>query len=209
LKESAWRSLKAQGQEDYEAIDHCLASPRLHCGLVILCVLYPLNLSTHGVCHIQHTRNGSSRPLLCEISLSPSDLRSLTSHFSSQPALLTTPRLGVLLVVLVISFVFPLIFRKNIVDKDGHPIPPGPLLRYAFLRRYPERALRAWARAYGPLLSVWMGNQLFVVISDARVAKDLLVSNGAIFSSRRQYFMKNRTILRGRAITATSYNDTW
>jgi Cytochrome P450 len=102
-----------------------------------------------------------------------------------------------------------MILRRNIVDKDGHPIPPGPLFRYAFLRRYPERALRAWSRAYGPLFSVWMGNQLVVVISDARIAKDLLVSNGAIFSSRRLYFMKNQTILRGRAITATPYNDTW
>jgi cytochrome P450 len=83
------------------------------------------------------------------------------------------------------------------------------LLRYAFLRRYPERALQAWARTYGPLFSVWMGNQLFVVVSDARIAKDLLVSNGAIFSSRKQFFMKNQTILRGRAITATPYNDTW
>jgi len=102
-----------------------------------------------------------------------------------------------------------LIFRRHIEDKDGHPIPPGPWFRYAFLRRYPERALQAWANTYGPLFSVFMGNQLFVVISDARVAKDLLVSNGAIFSSRRQYFMKNQTILRGRAITATAYNDTW
>ena len=122
---------------------------------------------------------------------------------------LSASRLYVLLVVLAVSFVLPFFFRRNLVDKDGHPIPPGPLLRYAFLRRYPERALRAWARTYGPLFSVWMGNQLFVVVSDARVAKDLLVSNGAIFSSRKKYFMKNQTILRGRAITATPYNDTW
>jgi cytochrome P450 len=54
-----------------------------------------------------------------------------------------------------------------------------------------------------------MGNQLFVVISDARIAKDLLVSNGAIFSSRKPYFMKSQTILRGRAITSSPYNDTW
>jgi hypothetical protein len=54
-----------------------------------------------------------------------------------------------------------------------------------------------------------MGNQLFVVISDARIAKDLLVSNGAIFSSRKQYFIKSQTILRGRGITATPYNDKW
>ena len=54
-----------------------------------------------------------------------------------------------------------------------------------------------------------MGNQLFVVISDARIAKDLFVSNGAIFSSRKQYFMKSQTILRGRGITSTAYSDKW
>jgi len=131
----------------------------------------------------------------------------LLGFLSTTP--LSVSKLSILLVVLALFFISPFIFRRNLVDKDGHPLPPGPLFRYAFLRRYPERALRTWARAYGPLFSVWMGNQLFVVISDARVAKDLLVSNGSIFSSRRLYFMKNQTILRGRAITATPYNDTW
>ena len=127
----------------------------------------------------------------------------------SQSTPLSASRICVLLVVLVLSFVISFLPRRSLVDKDGHPIPPGPFLRYAFLRHYPERTLLAWARTYGPLFSVWMGNQLFVVISDARIAKDILVSNGAIFSSRKQYFMKSRTILRGRAITATPYNDTW
>ena len=127
----------------------------------------------------------------------------------SQATPLSASKLCALLVVLTLSFILPLFLRRSLVDKDGHPIPPGPLLRYAFLRRYPERALRAWAITYGPLFSVWMGNQLFVVVSDARIAKDLLVSNGAIFSSRKPYFMKNQTILRGRAITATPYSDTW
>ena len=96
-----------------------------------------------------------------------------------------------------------------LVDNDGHSIPPGPLLRYAFLRCYPELALRAWTRTYGSLFSVWMGHQLFVVVLDAHIARDLFVSNGAIFSSCKPYFMKNKTILCGRAITATPYNDTW
>ncbi|KAJ3481079.1 hypothetical protein NLI96_g7909 [Meripilus lineatus] len=103
----------------------------------------------------------------------------------------------------------PHIFRKNLVDKDGNPIPPGPLLRYAFLRRYPERALHAWSKKYGPLFSLWMGNQLFVVISDARVARELYVAHGAIFSSRKNYFMKNQVILRGRGITASQYGEKW
>lgn len=105
--------------------------------------------------------------------------------------------------------VLPYILRKNLVDKDGHPLPPGPLFRYAFLRKYPERALAAWAKTYGSLFSIWMGSQLFVVISDAHVARELLVNHGAIFSSRKKYFMKNQTILAGRAITASAYDDTW
>lgn len=54
-----------------------------------------------------------------------------------------------------------------------------------------------------------MGNQLFVVMNDPVVARDLLVVHGANFSSRWNFFMKNQTILQGGAITATPYNDTW
>jgi cytochrome P450 len=113
------------------------------------------------------------------------------------------------LIVLAILSIIPYIIRKDIVDNKGHPIPPGPLFRYAFLRKYPELTLDAWAKKFGPLFSVWMGNQLFMVISDPHIARDLLVNNGAIFSSRKQYFMKNQTILHGRAITASQYGDTW
>jgi Cytochrome P450 len=99
--------------------------------------------------------------------------------------------------------------RSNIVDSHGHPIPPGPLMRYAFLGRYPERALHMWAQKHGPLFSLFLGSQLFMVISDPSIAHDLLITNGKIFSSRKKYFVKNQTILRGRAITATPYDSTW
>lgn len=82
-------------------------------------------------------------------------------------------------------------------------------MRYAFLGRYPEKSLHVWAQTYGPLFSLFLGNQLFMVISDPHIAHDLLVTNGKIFSSRKTYFVKNQTILRGRAITATPYDSTW
>ncbi|KXN87088.1 Isoflavone 2'-hydroxylase [Leucoagaricus sp. SymC.cos] len=102
-----------------------------------------------------------------------------------------------------------LLFRRFPSNATGNVVPPGPRLRYAFLRRYPERSLHAWAAKYGPLFSVQMGSQLVVVISHTNIARDLLVTNGSIFSSRKPYFMKNQTILRGRAITASEYNQTW
>lgn len=106
-------------------------------------------------------------------------------------------------------FVLPLFIRKNIVDKDGHSIPPGPLMRLPCLPDYPERTLHGWAQKFGPLYSFFLGNQLYVVVSDANIARELLVNNGAIFSSRKQYFVKNQTILKGRAITASPYGETW
>ncbi|KAF8830879.1 hypothetical protein HHX47_DHR1000067 [Lentinula edodes] len=102
----------------------------------------------------------------------------------------------------------PILLRPLIRDANGSRIPPGPTTRYLFLKKYPERALQTWAAKYGPLFSIWMGSQLFVVISDPHVARDLLVTNGAIFSSRKRYFIKSRTILHGKAITASEYGET-
>jgi len=112
-------------------------------------------------------------------------------------------------VALAIYFLTPTLLRKWICDESGNPLPPGPPIRYAFLRRYPELAVDYWAKKYGPLFSIWMGTQLFVVISDPHIARDLLVTHGAIFSSRKRYFLKNQVILRGRAISSTEYGDKW
>jgi hypothetical protein len=132
----------------------------------------------------------------------------LLTIFSPFKIPLSAVRPNVLLVlVLTLCLILPFVFRRNLKDKDGHPIPPGPLFRHAAIRPYPERTLRNLSKTYGPWFSLWLGDQLFVVISDARIAKDLLVSNSAIFSSRGSYFMKSQTIYHGLAITATPYND--
>jgi hypothetical protein len=154
------------------------------------------------------TYDVSDTNLLALISVRPLFLRVFSSLTNCLPSK-TPRRLSVLLIVLIVSLLLPLIFRRNIKDKDGHPIPPGPLFRYLSISTYPEYVLRDWSKTYGPLFSLWMGDQLFVIISDARIAKDLLVSNGTIFSSRMSYFTKSQTILRGLAITSTPYNDTW
>ncbi|KAL0960650.1 hypothetical protein HGRIS_005679 [Hohenbuehelia grisea] len=129
----------------------------------------------------------------------------------SVPFLYILPN-GVTLVFVLFSTALILlrcVLRKELKDKHGNPIPPGPLFRYPFLRKYPERPLHAWTQKYGPIYSVWMGQQLFVVLNDPKVARDLLVVHGANFSSRWAYFMKNVTILQGGGITAAPYNDTW
>jgi hypothetical protein len=114
-----------------------------------------------------------------------------------------------LLVATAVYFLSPIFLRKWIYDKEGNTLPPGPPVRYAFLRMYPELPVDYWAKKYGPLFSIWMGSQLFIFISDPHIARDLLVINGAMFSSRKKYFLKNQIILRGRAITASEYGEKW
>ncbi|KAJ3576647.1 hypothetical protein NP233_g278 [Leucocoprinus birnbaumii] len=99
-------------------------------------------------------------------------------------------------------------------SKNAKHIPPGPLGlpvvgSFPFLTHYPELTLDYWAKRYGPLYSLWLGNQRFMIISDPIIAKDLMVTNGAVFSSRKEMFLKSQVIFAGRGITATPYNDKW
>ena len=66
-----------------------------------------------------------------------------------------------------------------------------------------------WAKQYGPIYSYTIGNQRFVVLSDPYVVKDIMINNGAIFSSRKDMFIKAQTVLIFRGITGSGYNDTW
>ncbi|THH32711.1 hypothetical protein EUX98_g1430 [Antrodiella citrinella] len=97
---------------------------------------------------------------------------------------------------------------------SDHCIPSGPwglpiLGSFPFLTNYPELTLDHWAKKFGPIYSLKLGNQLFVVLSDPGVVKDIMITNGAIFSSRRNMFIKAQTILKGRAITSSGYTDRW
>ena len=80
---------------------------------------------------------------------------------------------------------------------------------FPFLTDYPELTLDHWAKKFGDLYSIWLGNQLFVIISDPQIVKDLMVTNGSVFSSRKEMYLKSQIIFAGRGITATPYNDKW
>ncbi|OJJ56443.1 hypothetical protein ASPSYDRAFT_80312 [Aspergillus sydowii CBS 593.65] len=56
---------------------------------------------------------------------------------------------------------------------------------------------------------MWIGSQLFIIISDPKVAKGLMVTNGTIFSSRRETYIKGQTVFGFRGVVANPYNDRW
>ncbi|KAF8996231.1 cytochrome P450 [Cyathus striatus] len=121
----------------------------------------------------------------------------------------SAPYLSVGVTLTIIYFLSPPFLRRWVKDKDGNHLPAGPAIRYLFLHKYPELSLDTWAKQFGPLYSLWLGNQLFVIVSDPHVARELFITNGAIFSSRKNYYMKNQLILNGRGVTGSEYGDKW
>ncbi|KAI8955076.1 cytochrome P450 [Xylaria longipes] len=102
----------------------------------------------------------------------------------------------------------------SLAHQTSKGLPRGPkgipfLGCFPFLTHYPELTLDKWAKKFGNLYSLWLGNQLFVIISSPEIAKDLMVTNGSSFSSRKEMFIKSQTVFAGRGITATPYNDRW
>ena len=84
-----------------------------------------------------------------------------------------------------------------------------PIGSFPFLDACPELTLERWTKRYGKLFSLRLGNQLFVVVSEPGIAKDLLVTQGAIFSSRKYNYIKSGIVLEGGGITGTPYNEQW
>jgi hypothetical protein len=149
--------------------------------------------------------------------------------------ILTRSLANTALVAIAAAYLIWNVSRGSIVDKNGNKIPRGPRgwpvlgqyipctsvrfehfinVRYAegsllSLSHYPELTLDFWAKKYGKLYSLWLGNQLFIIVSSPAVARDLMVVNGHVFSSRKEMFIKSKTVFVGRGITATPYNDRW
>ncbi|EKM49741.1 uncharacterized protein PHACADRAFT_265393 [Phanerochaete carnosa HHB-10118-sp] len=96
----------------------------------------------------------------------------------------------------------------------GKSLPSGPaglpiLGSLLSLDRRPELTLQEWAQKFGPLYSVWLGEQLHIVVSDPQIAKDLLVAQGNTFSSRKDTFVKSGIVFAGRGISAVPTGENW
>ena len=77
---------------------------------------------------------------------------------------------------------------------------------YLSIGFYPERTLNRWASKYGAFYSVTLGKQLFVVLSSPDVVKDLVITNGNVFSGR-QTNVRNHEVFAERGITASQYHE--
>uniref|UniRef100_H2YMP1 Cytochrome P450 2U1 n=1 Tax=Ciona savignyi TaxID=51511 RepID=H2YMP1_CIOSA len=91
--------------------------------------------------------------------------------------------------------------------------PPGPrgipLLGFLpFLGNYPERTMYKWSKKYGPVMSVRMGRQDWVILGDHETIRQGLVNQGNSFSGRPLIATIDQ-ITEGHGILLIDYGDWW
>uniref|UniRef100_H2YMP4 Uncharacterized protein n=1 Tax=Ciona savignyi TaxID=51511 RepID=H2YMP4_CIOSA len=90
------------------------------------------------------------------------------------------------------------------------PGPRGiPLLGFLpFLGNYPERTMYKWSKKYGPVMSVRMGRQDWVILGDHETIRQGLVNQGNSFSGRPLIATIDQ-ITEGHGILLIDYGDWW
>ncbi|XP_078484745.1 cytochrome P450 2U1 [Ciona intestinalis] len=91
--------------------------------------------------------------------------------------------------------------------------PPGPrgvpfLGVIPFLGNYPERVMRKWSKKYGPVMSVRMGREDWVILNDYENIQKALVKQGHSFSGRPDIPVFTQ-INNGMGLLTVDYNDHW
>ena len=123
----------------------------------------------------------------------------------------SVPSWGVLLTILVLTVVGLLIHDWILAWR----MPPGPLPlpfignKLAIPKSAPWIQFEKWSRIYGPVFTLWIGRRPTVVISDPRIAGDLLEKRSNKYSSRPRFVVLGELYWDNASILVQQYNKQW
>lgn len=109
--------------------------------------------------------------------------------------------------ICIFLFTYYLMKRRNKL-KDFPPGPTGlPLLGYIpFMGKYPARTYLNLAKKYGPVLSISLGSEPYVILNDYESIQEALVKNGHAFSGRPQSYLP-RLLTKGYGIIFRNFDE--
>ncbi|PGH01629.1 hypothetical protein AJ79_07877 [Helicocarpus griseus UAMH5409] len=106
-----------------------------------------------------------------------------------------------------------LIFRLVKEFLYNKSLPPGPprLPLLGNLHQAPVDTpwvtFREWALKYGPIMSVQFGKDTLIILSDPKIARELLEKRGGIYSTRPRLVMAGENLTKGMHMLLRPYND--
>lgn len=119
------------------------------------------------------------------------------------------------LLVSVLSIIIVyLLIKMWAKPKSSHRYPPGPLVlpiigHLYLLSSSLPKSFQALARRYGPLMRIHIGQSIFIVVSDAVVAKEVLKVHDADFASRFEFGPAQYNIYKDAGFITGPYGSYW
>ncbi|MCD7472199.1 hypothetical protein HAX54_013207 [Datura stramonium] len=121
-----------------------------------------------------------------------------------------------MLFLLLIAFPIILIFLLPIAKKSGkNNLPPGPLglpfigNLHQFDSLTPHLYFWKLSKKYGKIFTLRLGSASMVVVSSAKLAKEVLKTQDLVYCSRPSILSQQKLSYNGRDIVFAPYNDYW
>ncbi|GAD93967.1 cytochrome P450 monooxygenase [Paecilomyces variotii No. 5] len=99
---------------------------------------------------------------------------------------------------------------RNSKSKRALPLPPGPGFVFGIIpEKSTSKRFQKWNQKYGPIVSVRIGRQLFVILGTRQAAYDLLERRAQIYSSRPASLFLNKYLHKGLSSAFMPYSPQW
>ncbi|XP_062030007.1 cytochrome P450 98A2-like [Rosa rugosa] len=113
------------------------------------------------------------------------------------------------LVLLPMSMIFIFLAYK-LYNKLRFKLPPGPyplpiIGNLCAMGAVKSRCFFEWAQVYGPIMSVWFGSNLHIVVSNPELAKQVLKDNDEQLANRHKNWTHSRLSRNGKGLIWADY----
>lgn len=113
--------------------------------------------------------------------------------------------------LLFTHFITKWLFTTTTTQKNLPPSPPKlPILGNLHqLGLYPNRSLATLAQRHGPLMLLHFGSRPVLVVSSADIARDVIKTHDAIFSTRPKLSINDKLLYKGKDLSTAPYGEYW
>ncbi|KAL2933105.1 Cytochrome P450 71A4 [Bienertia sinuspersici] len=117
-----------------------------------------------------------------------------------------------LFLFLFLLLLYKWLFTNSSKTRNLPPTPRNKLPIIGHLHKLgtrPHRSLQSLSEQYGELMLIYLGSRPTVVVSSARIAKEILKTNDAVFSNRPKFSIYDKLLYNSKDVSLSPYGEYW